>query len=41
MQAIAGTMNPQHMAEIVAGTEFTMSREEWYEIYLCAGHKLP
>ena len=41
MQAIAGTMNPQHMAEIAAGTEFTMSREEWYEIYLGSGKFLP
>ena len=33
--------SPQHMAEIAAGTEFTMSREEWYEIYLGSGKFLP
>lgn len=41
MQAIAGTMNPQHMAEIAAGTDFKMSREEWYKIYLGSGKFLP
>ncbi len=41
MQLIAGTMNPEHLAEICEGADVTLSRSEWYEIYRAAGHCLP
>jgi predicted oxidoreductase len=41
IQLIAGTMNREHMAEIVQAAGITLSREEWYQLYLAAGHILP
>lgn len=41
MQVIAGTMNPEHLAEICDGADILLSRSEWYEIYRAAGHFLP
>jgi predicted oxidoreductase len=41
IQLIAGTMNPARMEQIVQATEITLSREEWYRLYLAAGHILP
>ena len=38
---ISGTMNAGRLAEIAAGTEVTMSREDWYRMYLAAGNRLP
>ena len=40
-QVITGTVNPSHLAEIAAGADVTLTREEWYRIYLAAGHVLP
>lgn len=41
MQLIAGTMNPEHLAEICKATDVILSRADWYEIYRAAGHSLP
>lgn len=41
MQVIAGTMNEKRLEEICKASEITLSREEWYQIYLAAGHMLP
>ena len=41
MQIIAGTMNPEHLADICKASDVTLTRAEWYEIYRAAGHKLP
>ncbi len=41
MQLIAGTMNPQRLAEIAAASEVTVSREHWYRLYMAAGNSLP
>jgi predicted oxidoreductase len=41
MQLIAGTMNPAHLKDICAATEISLTRDEWYEIYRSAGHRLP
>lgn len=41
MQIIAGTMNPNRITEITAAADVVLTREEWYEIYLAAGHCLP
>lgn len=40
-QVILGTMNPTHLTENAAGTEVTLSRQDWYDLYLAAGHDLP
>lgn len=41
MQLIAGTMNETRLEEICAAADITLSREEWYRIYLAGGHLLP
>lgn len=41
MQLIAGTMNPEHLAEICKAADVNLTRSEWYGIYRAAGHCLP
>ena len=41
MQALVGTTRPERIRESAKACDWDMSREEWYEVYLCAGHKLP
>lgn len=41
MQTIVGSTNPARLREILAGAEITLTREEWYSLYLKAGHPLP
>lgn len=41
MQVLAGTMNPQRFHDICAACEISLSREDWYKIYMAAGHMLP
>ena len=41
IQLIAGTMNPEHLAEVCRAADVTLTRSEWYEIYRAAGHCLP
>lgn len=41
IQMIAGTTNTDRMAENVKGSQINLTREEWYKIYLSAGHILP
>lgn len=41
MQAIVGTMNPDHLRDIVSGADVTLAREEWYGLYLASGKYLP
>ncbi|MDO4796584.1 MAG: aldo/keto reductase [Coriobacteriales bacterium] len=41
MQAIVGTTRPERVRASAAACDWQMSREEWYEIYLCAGNMLP
>lgn len=41
MQLIAGTTNPERLKEICRGADITITREEWYKIYLAAGFRLP
>ena len=36
-----GTTDPAYVAEAAAACDWEMSREEWYEIYLAAVHRLP
>lgn len=41
MQLISGSTNPQRIKEIAAASGITLTREEWYQLYLAAGHILP
>lgn len=41
MQLISGSMKAARQKEICQATELTLSKKEWYEIYLAAGHILP
>ena len=41
MQAIAGTMNPQHLKEICAAAGVNLTHNEWYRLYLASGKFLP
>jgi predicted oxidoreductase len=41
MQPVTGTMNPERLKECAKAADITLTREEWYEIYLAAGNILP
>lgn len=41
MQAVVGTTNPKHLREVSQVAYFSLTRKEWYEIYLAAGNNLP
>lgn len=41
MQAVTGTTKPERIREAARATEVTLTKKEWYEIYLSAGNDLP
>ena len=41
MQVVTGTVNAEHLLATAKGADVTLTREEWYEVYLSAGHILP
>lgn len=41
MQPIVGTTNPERLASICRASDVTLTREEWYALYLAAGNDLP
>lgn len=41
MQAIAGTMNPDHLRDICDASKVDLTHNEWYELYLASGKFLP
>ena len=41
MQPILGTTSPTHLEEMVKATTFTLTRQEWYDLYLASGKPLP
>ena len=41
MQAVVGTTNPKHLLEASKASNLTLTRKEWYEVYLAAGNDLP
>lgn len=41
MQPIVGSVRPERMAEIAKAADITITREEWYALYLAAGKRLP
>jgi predicted oxidoreductase len=41
MQVVVGTMNVSRLKDIARATDIELTRQEWYDIYLAAGNKLP
>lgn len=41
MQIVTGTTSAQRFGEICAACDIELTREEWYKLYLSAGHVLP
>jgi len=41
IQVIAGTTKPEHLKQLCAASGVRLTREEWYELYVSAGNKLP
>lgn len=41
MQVLSGTMNQKRFAQICQAAEISLTREEWYGIYMAAGNILP
>ena len=41
MQVIIGSMSTQHIQEMADGDSVTLTRQDWYDIYLAAGNTLP
>ncbi|VXB17613.1 aldo/keto reductase family oxidoreductase [Plantibacter sp. T3] len=41
IQVVLGTTKPSRVQEAAAGSNVTLSREEWYRLFTAAGHTLP
>ena len=41
MQMVAGTTNKERLIQIVKACDIELTKEEWYRLYLSAGHILP
>ncbi len=41
MQPIVGSTNPERIKAVAEASDITLSREDWYRIYLEAGYRLP
>ncbi len=41
IQPIVGTMNPGRLGDVCKASGVELSRQEWYELYLAEGRKLP
>lgn len=41
IQAIVGSMNPDRLKGIATASDITLTRQEWYKLYLAAGNPLP
>ncbi|MCR4651652.1 MAG: aldo/keto reductase [Lachnospiraceae bacterium] len=41
IQIVAGTTSVERLKEIVSACDFVITHEEWYKLYLAAGHLLP
>lgn len=41
IQTVIGSMNPGRIKDICRESEITLTRQEWYDIYLAAGNTLP
>lgn len=41
MQIVSGTASEKRLTEIIAASDVALTRQEWYTLYLAAGHPLP
>lgn len=41
IQVVLGTTKPSRVRDSAAGSDVTLTREEWYRLFRAAGHKLP
>ena len=41
MQVILGTTKPERITQAASGSEIPLGRDEWYELYRAAGHRMP
>ena len=41
MQIVTGTASESRLTEIMAAENVELTRQEWYKLYLAAGHILP
>ena len=41
MQVVTGTASEKRLAEIIEAEKVSLTRQEWYRLYLAAGHILP
>lgn len=41
MQVISGTANEKRLKDLFTASDLVITREEWYRLYLAAGHPLP
>ncbi|WP_224704444.1 aldo/keto reductase [Devosia aquimaris] len=41
IQVVLGTTNPGRVRDSAAGSDVTLTREEWYRLFTTAGHTLP
>ncbi|KQR99756.1 aldo/keto reductase [Williamsia sp. Leaf354] len=41
IQVVLGTTTPSRVSEATAGSDITLTREQWYRIFRAAGHTLP
>jgi predicted oxidoreductase len=41
LQVVLGTTKPDRVRESAAGSDITLTREEWYRLFRAAGHTLP
>lgn len=41
MQPIVGTTSPVHLTEMAVAADITLTRQEWYDLYLASGKPLP
>ena len=41
LQVVLGTTKPERVRESAAGSDVTLTREEWYRLFRAAGHRLP
>ena len=41
MQPVVGSTNPDRIRAVAEASDISLSREDWYKIYLAAGYRLP
>ena len=41
IQPVTGTTKPIRLKDCIKAVDITLTREEWYKLYLAAGHRLP